>query len=82
MSKTRLTKFEIAQVISTRMEQLARGAEPVVPVDDIIARASLSRNSIDDIRLVATREFESGLIPFDLIRKTSASSQANVRLGS
>ena len=55
----RLTKFELTQLIGMRMEQLARGAPPTVPVDD----------TVHDVREIAMRELDSHTMPLLVQRR-------------
>lgn len=78
---TRLTKFEYAQLISVRMEQLARGAEPNVPVDDILSSvSSIATSTTDDIRKVVMREIQNGKLPLKLIRNTAGPKPVHVHI--
>lgn len=72
---TRLTKYEEAKVIGVRVEMLARGAKPLIPVEG----DHLKRGDQFDIRLIAEEELRQGVLPFEVSRQTS-SATVNVRL--
>ena len=55
---TNLTKYETSHVIGVRAEQLVRGGQPMVDIDE---------NNFDPIE-VARRELASGRMPFTVIR--------------
>ena len=58
MSNTRITKYEKARVIGVRATHLENGATPTIP-----------HKGIDDVVLLATREYEAQKIPLIIIRK-------------
>jgi DNA-directed RNA polymerase subunit K/omega len=60
-----LTKFELAQVVGLRMEQLARNAPAFVEVDDII-KHDVPLN--DKLMQIAMRELLEKKMPFMLCR--------------
>jgi DNA-directed RNA polymerase I, II, and III subunit RPABC2 len=54
----KLTKYERARVIGVRATHLENGAMPTIP-----------SNGIDDVVILATKEYEAGRIPLILVRK-------------
>ncbi len=60
-----LTKFELAQVVGLRMEQLARNAPAFVDVGDIMAKRAPTS---DKLMMVAMRELEQKRMPFMVAR--------------
>ena len=66
----RLTKFELTQLIGMRMEQLARGAPPTVPVDD----------DVHDVREIAMRELDGGTMPLLVQRRLPCGRVERLRI--
>lgn len=67
-----LTKFELAQVVGLRMEQLARNAPAFVDTDDI-ARTAAPLN--DKLMKVAMRELAQKAMPFVICRTLPGGSR-------
>lgn len=63
---TTLTKFEHAKAIGVRTEMLARGAPPMVVVTD-----KMARNGVVSPQLIAEAEYAHGVLPFDVVRRTT-----------
>lgn len=72
-----MTKFELAQVVGLRMEQLARNAPAFVDVADIVAR-DIPMN--DKLMLIVMRELEQKCVPFMICRTLPGGSKEYWRL--
>ena len=62
LTTTRITKFERAQLVGMRMEQIARGAEPTVEVDDSMTVRDVVLEEIrrETIPLMVSRALPNG----------------------
>ena len=65
----KLTKYEKARVIGVRATHLENGAMPTIPT-----------NGIDDVVILATKEYDAGRIPLIIIRKYPNGTIEEVRL--
>jgi DNA-directed RNA polymerase subunit K/omega len=65
----KLTKYERARVIGVRATHLENGAMPTIP-----------SNGIDDVVILATKEYEAGRIPLILVRKYPNGTIEEIRL--
>lgn len=67
----KLTKYERARIIGSRALQLSMGAPYLV---------KLSKKDLEDMRYnpleIAKKEFEAGVIPIDVIRKSPNTAKA------
>jgi len=61
-----MTKYEKAKLIGVRIEQLARGAPPVVSLDDV-----KSKYGEINTRNIALLELETRKMPLKIQRKTN-----------
>jgi DNA-directed RNA polymerase subunit K len=67
----RLTRYEIARIISVRALQLAMGAQPLVDVKKL---------GTTDPVIIAMEEFRQGLLDFIIVREYPDGRQARFRL--
>ena len=58
-----VTRFEETKIIGVRAEMLARGSPPLVTLTD-----DMKRHGMYDVKIVAEREYLSGVLPFDVKR--------------
>lgn len=66
-----LTRYEKASVIGMRMEQLQRGANPMVDV-----------SGMESVREIALAELAQGRLPFVVTRRLPNGGTFNLRLGT